>query len=354
MSNSNGNTLPFGATMSRRQLLKNAGAAAGAMGLAAALPGRASAQSAPLVWYAGSQADAVNDWVSLFKEKTGITCDFYRAGGLNIAQKFEQEVRAGQVACSVVSNALTGLVRQWANQGLLLQYDSPEYAHYREDMCIGRFAAPIKVDVVAMAYNSELIGVDELPKKWGDILDPKWRGKMVMADASSSSGALHWYSAMRKAFGKPFVEELSKQEVLIRTGNGEVVNTMISGERPLSCMVYQYHVETAISKGAALKVLIPEEGAPVGVSHIAIAAKGPNITDAKKFFDFTLGYDAQLLWKQKYFTGSARDDLPDAASSTGAVSIKNLKQIASSPADVQEFFEQNAEISDEWVEMFKT
>jgi iron(III) transport system substrate-binding protein len=221
-------------------------------------------------------------------------------------------------------------------------------------MCIGHFAAPIKVDVVAMAYNKELVGADELPKKWEDILDPKWRGKMVMADAAASTGALQWYAAMRKTFGKEFMEALSKQDVLIRTGSGEVVNTMISGERPISCMVYQYHVETAISKGAPLKVLIPEEGAPVGVTQIAIAANGPNVEEAKKFIDFVMGYDAQLMWKQKYFTGSARDDLPETVSDTGAVSIKDLKQIASSPEDAQEYFDNNAELSDEWIELFKT
>jgi hypothetical protein len=67
-----------------------------------------------------------------------------------------------------------------------------------------------------------------------------------------------------------------------------------------------------------------------------------------------MGYDAQLMWKQKYFTGSARDDLPETVSDTGAVSIKDLKQIASSPEDAQEYFDNNAELSDEWIELFKT
>src|SRR5690606_6591687 len=150
----------------------------------------------------------------------------------------------------------------------------------------------------------------EAPTSWQDILDPKWRGKMVMADASSSSGALHWFSAIHKAFGREFMEALAQQEVLIRTGNGVVVNTLISGARPLSCMVYQYHVETAISEGAPLRVRIPEEGAPVGLSYLAITADAPNPEDAKTFFDFAIGYDAQHHWTRNYFTGTARDDVP--------------------------------------------
>ncbi len=343
----------LGGDITRRSFMSNAGMAAGALGLSAAMPRMAGAQQS-LIWYTGSQVEAVNDWVELFREQTGITCDYYRAGGLNIAQKFEQEVRAGQVACSLVSNALVGLIQQWADQGLLMEYDSPEYAHYPDDICIGRYAAPIKLDVVGMAYNSEMISAEEAPKSWEDVLDPKWKGKMVMADAGSSAGALHWFAAIQKEFGNEFMEKLAEQDVLIRTGNGEVVNTLISGERPLSCMVYQYHTETAIERGAGLRVLIPEEGAPVGVSYLAIAADAPDPEGAKKFMDFALGYDAQHLWTRDYFTGTARVDVPPLELDTGGVPLSQMPRIGSTPADMVEFFERNAELTDEWVDLFKS
>jgi iron(III) transport system substrate-binding protein len=340
-------------SVSRRRLLTTTGQIAGALTLSSMLP-RIAGAAEPLVWYTGSQIEAVDDWVNLFKEKTGITCEYYRAGGLNIAQKFEQEVRAGQISCSLVSGPGPGLFKEWADRGLLMAYDSPELAHYDEATRSDNTSFPTKVDVVAMAYNAEMLSPEEVPTKWEDILDEKWRGKMVMADAGSSSGALHWYSAMRKAYGNEFVEALAKQDVLIRTGNGEVVNTIISGERPLACMVYQYHTEIAISKGANLRVLVPAEGAPVFLSNIAIAKEAPNPEDAKKFIDFVLSRDAQLLWYQKYFTGSARNDLPARDLDTGGVAVSELKRIASSPDDMLEYHQENAAISDEWVNLFKS
>src|SRR3546814_4565184 len=87
---------------------------------------------------------------------------------------------------------------------------------------IGNFAAPTKADVSTIIYNTELVRPEDLPESWEDILKPDWKGKMVMSDASSSSGALHWYSAMRKHFGRGYMERLAKQEVMIRTGSGEV------------------------------------------------------------------------------------------------------------------------------------
>src|SRR3546814_16562176 len=85
-------------TASLRKFLHGAGTARGAAGLMSFLPRGVSAE-APLVWYTGSQIEAVNEWVNMFKQRTGIACEFYRAGALKIAQTFEQEVAANTVSC---------------------------------------------------------------------------------------------------------------------------------------------------------------------------------------------------------------------------------------------------------------
>lgn len=334
--------------VTRRHLLYGGAALAGD----ALLPRVARAQ-VPLVWYTGSQIEAVDQWADMFRQKTGTKVDYYRAGALNIARKFEQEVKAGNVQCSLIGGGLTGLLHQWAERGLLMSYNSPEYAHYPADTILPNFTGgPIKADVTSIIYNTELVKPEDVPKSWEDLLHPKWKGKMTMSDAASSSGALQWYGAIRKTFGRSYVEKLAKQNVLIRTGSGEVVNTVVSGERPLAAMVLIYHAEIAMSKGAKnLKVVVPSEGAPVGWTHLCIAAKAQNPEGAKRFMDFALGRDAQLAWQKEFFTGSMRNDLPPPAD--GSVRVDQVKRLASGPQDLQEFFDKNQEISDEWSELFK-
>src|SRR5215218_5679222 len=334
--------------ITRRHLLRGASALVGA----SLLPSTGRAQT-PLVWYTGSQVEAVDKWVNMFKEKTRTRVDYYRAGALNIARKFEQEVKANNVQCSLVSGGLTGLFEQWADRGLLMSHKSPEYAHYPADSIISGFTGgPIKADVTSIVYNTELVKPEDVPTSWEDLLLPKWKGKMTMSDAASSAGALHWFSAIRKNFGRTYLEKLAKQDVLIRTGSGEVVNTVISGERPLAAMVLIYHAEIAMSRGAKnLKVAIPSEGAPVSLSHLCVAAKAPDPDAAKQFLDFTLSKEGQLAWQKEFFTGSMRDDMPPAAE--GSVRVDQIKRLASGPKEMQEFFDKNTEISDEWTELFK-
>ncbi len=335
--------------LSRRQVLKGAAGTA----LATGLTGGAAFAADPMVWYSGEAADAVGDWIENFKQASGLPADFYRAGSVKLGQKFEQEVKASQIGCSTLSGGLTGLFLKWADEGLLEEYRSPEFAAYNEADLIGNFAAPIKADILCMAYNPSLLKAEDAPKTWEDLLDPKWKGKMVMSDAASSAGALQWYAAVRHTYGKTYMEKLAKQDVLVRTGSGEVVETLISGERPLAAMLLQYHVLKNIAAGANLRVISPAEGVPVGYTYIAIPKGGKNPEAARKFIDYTLSKPAQDIWQSKYFTSSLRKDATTSSQDTGAKSLSEVKRLASSTKDMAAFFGQQTELADEWSQLFK-
>ncbi len=338
---------------SRRRFLSGASAIAGSAALGGMLPRAAKAQET-LIWYAGSAVEAVDAWAKLFTEKTGIPVEYIRSGSVQLAQKFEQEAKAGQVQASVLDMGVPGPGAAWAEQGLLLEYHSPEYAHYPQDIVIPGYAGPTKADPVCMAYNPEFIAPDEAPKHWEDILDPKWKGKMTMSDAASSTGALMWYAAMRSEFGIGFMEKLAEQDVIVRTGSGDVVNTIVSGERPLACMILQYHVFGAVKKGANLNIIVPEEGAPISFGMIGIPADAPNPEAGKQFLDFALGREAQLLWQETFYTSSLRDDVPGLIGANGSRPLNEVKRIASSAEDVQRYFTEQATLIEEWTTLFKS
>jgi iron(III) transport system substrate-binding protein len=334
----------------RRTLLKACGVG---VGTAALRSWPASASAEKLLWFAGSDVRAVEEWTNLFKAKTGISVEYYRAAANKLAQRFEQEALAKQVQCSIIDMGLPGPVGKWARRGLLMEYQSPEYAHYPADTVIPGFAGPSKADVLCIAYNSEIIRADEAPGHWEDLLDSKWKDKMTMSDAAASSGALQWYAAMRATYGRSYMERLAKQNVLVRQGSGEVVNTMISGERPLAAMILQYHVLGAIKRGAKLQIVSPDEGMPVSIGMIGIAASAPDPESAKRFLDFALGREAQLNWQENFFTSSLRDDVPGVSGGHGAKPLREVKRMASSAKDLDSFFEKQSELIDEWSALFK-
>jgi iron(III) transport system substrate-binding protein len=338
--------------LSRRRFLQGAGIA-GAAALGGLHTGSAAAQETA-IWYAGSAVDAIDAWTRLFQERTGIKVDYVRSGAVQLTQKFEQEAKAGRVQASILDIAVPGPGVRWAEQGMLLNYDSPEYSHYPKASTIPGYAGPPKAEVLCMAYNPKFIQPDEAPKHWEDLLDPKWKGKMVMSDAASSSGALMWFAALRNAYGAAFMEKLAKQDVVVKTGSGDVVNMIVSGERPLAAMLLQYHVFLAVKKGANLNIIVPEEGAPISFALIGIPAAAPNPEVGKKFLDFCLGREAQMLWQDRFSTSSLRDDVPPLVGANGSRPMSQVKHLASSADDVNSYFENQAALIEEWTTLFKS
>src|SRR5215217_6633122 len=119
-------TLP---NLNRRALLRQVGLSAVAIGSSLLMPKSARAEG-KLVWYSGSATRAVEDWARMFQERTGTPVEYFRAGGVKLAEKIEQESKAKRVTSSVFDIAIPGLVSQWARDGVALKYESLEAAHY--------------------------------------------------------------------------------------------------------------------------------------------------------------------------------------------------------------------------------
>lgn len=334
---------------SRRRVLQAIGAAA--FGGRLATPARA--QEETVVWYTGTSIEAADDLSKLFTKRTRTRSEYFRAGGLKIAQKFEQELKAGQVRCSVITLAIPSLVANWAASGLIAPYNSLELVNYPDQFVLDGFAGPATADPQSMAYNTERIPANETPKKWEDLLDPKWKGKITMVDATSSGGALHWYAALRSTFGREYMSRLAKQEVLVRTGGGDVVNTLVSGERPLAAVLTQYHALRPMASGAPLRLVTPDEGIPINYSPMFVPASAPNVEGGKKFMDLALSGEAQGFLQEKYFVGSFHKDVPAPPPETGARPLNQVKGIASTPKDMAAFFANQEELTAEYTDFFK-
>lgn len=339
-------------TVSRRRFLQTTAVAAGAAAFGAPFVTRARAAEG-IVWYSGSSARSVEAWAEKFRAQSGIPTETFRTGGVKLAQKFEAEVAAGQVRCSVLDSSVPGIMMDWVDRGLIMEYESPEAKNYPDDVRDPGYWAPIKALVLVLAYNADLVSPDEAPKTWEDILDPKWKGKMVMADAAYSGAALHWFAAMRKKYGNAFMEDLSKQDVLIRQGSGATANTVTSGERPVSPMLLHYRAFANIDKGANLNVVMPDEGVPLSYMVIGIPKDAPNPEDGKKFIDFALSKEAQAFWQSEYHTPSLRSDVEPLSRLRGRRPLSEVKRINSSPDDMREFHGMQSELQDEWNRLFK-
>jgi iron(III) transport system substrate-binding protein len=107
-----------------------------------------------------------------------------------------------------------------------------------------------RYNVFVVAYNTRLIRKDELPKDYGDLIDPKWKGKLgIEADDSD------WFGGVIDALGedrglKLFRDIAATNGISVRKGHTLLANLITSGEVPLALTAYAYRAIQLKHSGA--------------------------------------------------------------------------------------------------------
>jgi iron(III) transport system substrate-binding protein len=131
------------------------------------------------------------------KAHPGIKVDIYRAGKIKLGQRMITEARAGKHRFDVLlSSAFTTLAMK--EQNLLAKYVSPQAVHYDATLTDPHgFWTAAQINPMTIGYNTKLVKKDEIPKRWEDLLDPKWKGKVAL-----NPNRPEWYIALLQLMGR--------------------------------------------------------------------------------------------------------------------------------------------------------
>jgi iron(III) transport system substrate-binding protein len=231
--------------------------------------------------------------VGPFEARYGVTVNVWRAGTDKVLQRALAEAAAGRHDVDVVhfgSPEMEALARE----GVLAPVDSPLHADLQPGSVPAhkRWAATL-LSVWVQAYNTKLLGREELPTTYRSLLDPKWKGKLGIEAKDQD-----WFSAVVDVMGGGeqrlgFFRELSETNgVSVRLGHTLLNNLVISGEVPLALTVYNYMPEQAKKKGAPIDWFAIEP-AIARSNAVGVAAHAPHPNAALLFYEYLLGEEAQ-------------------------------------------------------------
>ena len=94
----------------------------------------------------------------------------------------------------------------------------------------GLFVAQ-RLNLMTHYLRTDKVPAADEPKTWDDLTDPKYKGKLVMADPSFTSLQVSVVGTMSKARGWGFYEKLRANDVMIVQGNQQVSDMLKRGER---------------------------------------------------------------------------------------------------------------------------
>jgi iron(III) transport system substrate-binding protein len=181
-----------------------------------------------------------------------------------------------------------------------------------------------------------------LPQSLKDFLDPKWKGKLVLADPEVSGNTLTFLMTMLAtgALDWSTLEGLAKQDVLFVRSNPDSVRMVASGERALSPMISSFNIMTARLKGQPIDYYVLREGSVVVQSMLGLMRDAPRPNAAKLLVEVMTSPQAESALSEGGVFWPAH---PDAPSPSTLPRLADLHPIASPPpspadaANVQEF-----------------
>lgn len=145
-------------------------------------------------------------------------------------------------------------------------------------------------------YNSKLVAAKDAPKKWEDLLDPKWNGKLGVINSTH-----HWGRLAAGPWGDEktldFVKKLSAQKPLL-TRAGEMAQRLVLGEVLVSATLQDSQLHASQKSGAPLA--FAEQVQPV-ISpeyHVGVLKNAPHPNVGHLFVIFMASPEVQVIWKK--------------------------------------------------------
>jgi len=200
-----------------------------------------------------------------------------------------------------------------ANSDLLEPYKSihfdqipPEYrdAEYK---WIGT-----NLQILVLMYNKNLVKDPEAPKKWTDLLDPKWKNKVAFPNPANSSFAFTAFTLMLHEFGN---NEAAWKKMETFLGHMQVVeqsamvpNTVEKGEFHVG-ITQEYVAARYVAGGAKVGMIYPEDGNSIQAEGVGIIKGAKHRKPAEKFVDFCNDKKFRELVIKDQFRRPARKDL---------------------------------------------
>lgn len=158
--------------------------------------------------------------------------------------------------------------------------------------------------LAGFCVNTEVLKQHNLPmpKSWQDLLDPVYKGQLVMPNpASSGTGYLQIASILQmkgEEEGWKFLKELDKNMAQYIKSGSKPCKMASAGEYAIGAS-FAFSGVKQILQGYPIKLVIPSEGAGYEIEVSALMKTSQNKGDAKKFLDWLLTLDAAKLYGER-------------------------------------------------------
>ena len=159
--------------------------------------------------------------------------------------------------------------------------------------------------------NTNVVKPEEI-SSYKDLLNPKWKGKIVLFDPTMPGpGGKHFSTSSKYIVGLDFWRDFAKQEPVILRDSRIVVENVARGKYAFTLAPLTDVVEAFRRDGAPIAYRTPAEGSALTAGHggLAIMNRPAHPNAARIFINWVLSKEGVELFSRVYNSHSAREDV---------------------------------------------
>jgi iron(III) transport system substrate-binding protein len=295
----------------------------------------AAKKEGQVIYYTSTDLPVAERLAKAFEAKyPGIAVRVERTGAERVFQRIGQEYSSNIHAVDVVNSSDAAHFIVWKRDGILAAFVPEDVAKFypleHKDVD-GQFAS-WRVWLSIIAYNTSLVKADEAPKSFADLLDPKWKGKIVKAHPGYSGTIMTATYQMQRDLGWSYFEQLAKQNIMQVQSSADPPKKLELGERAVMADGNEYNIFQMREAGRPVEPVYASEGSPLIIGPNGIFKGSPNPNAAKLFQSFCFSRDAQQLIID---TGGLRSVHPQTQEKPGRRPFKDIKTMKDDAAAVE-------------------
>jgi iron(III) transport system substrate-binding protein len=271
-----------------------------------------------LLIYTPHGQDLLKDFIARYKEAhPEVNVQFLDMGSREVLARLRTEHNRPQADLWWGAAHMT--FETAAEENLLAPYRPtwadkvPESERDPQDRWYGTYETP-----QVIVYNSELVRAEDAPQDWDEVLDAKWKDKVLIRNPIPSDsmrvifGAMIWRfykDTNSPAGGYDWLRRLDANVHEYTADPTLLMQKLARGEGLISLWsmpdVWLYREK----KNLKLAYVIPKSGTPVITDAIAIVKGAPHEEEARRFYEFVNTPENLIYAARNYYRIPARTDL---------------------------------------------
>ena len=262
-----------------------------------------------LIVYTSHKEEVYLPIIREFESRTGIWVDVHAGGTTEMMRQAREASENGE--CDIMFGG--GIESFEAQKDFFMPYKSESSEALDRTYAAFDNSWTVFTELpIVFIYNKKLVRPSEVPRKWSDLFDEKWKGQIAFADIKNSGTSYTILFTMEQILGEEskelvprFYEQLGGN---ILDSSGEVIPYVSDGTFLIG-ITLEETAKKYMALGYDIALIYPEDGTSAIPDGCAMVKNAPHSYNAGKFIDFVVGYDTQKYAMENFYRRPVRKDV---------------------------------------------